>query len=412
MQINGTNLSNALWLGQGGGQQLVPGAADGTVTLARLIFGRAVEGLVLLNFDRRVSVKRSIVAWLTLGLLTQAAIARDTAAPLRINDVAMIGTHNSYKQPMPAATMARIRAIDPAMADALDYSHRSLVEQLDAGARQFEIDVNYDPQGGHYARGSSHPKLMRPGFKVLHIHGIDNASSCVLLTECLTIVRDWSAKHPNHVPIMLMFNTKDEQNGARGGIDALPYDEAAYDALDAEIRSVLAPSKLIIPDDVQGRYPTLRDAVLADNWPLLEGSRGKFLFAMDEPPAKVAVYRGKRRSLEGRVFFINTDEASPAAAYLTLNDPVRDADRIRRDVAAGFIVRTRADANTREARANDTIPRDTALAGGAQYVSTDYLWPDPRLPGGYHVALPGGLVARCNPVRHPKGCGDLEGAAK
>jgi hypothetical protein len=29
-------------------------------------------------------------------------------------------------------------------------------------------------------------------------------------------------------------------------------------------------------------------------------------------------------------------------------------------------------ADTREARANDTA-RDTALAGGAQYISTDYL---------------------------------------
>ncbi|RYD25921.1 MAG: hypothetical protein EOP89_08140, partial [Lysobacteraceae bacterium] len=93
-------------------------------------------------------MKRSIVAWLSLGLLTQAAVARDTAPPLRINDVAVIGTHNSYKQRMPAATMAKVRAANPAMADALDYSHRSLTEQLDAGARQLEIDVNYDPQGG------------------------------------------------------------------------------------------------------------------------------------------------------------------------------------------------------------------------------------------------------------------------
>jgi len=272
---------------------------------------------------------RSIAAVLALAMFSGAAAAREAGPPLRINDIAVIGTHNSYKQPMPAATMAKVRAADPAMADALDYAHRSLVDQLDAGARQLEIDVNYDPQGGHYARGSSDPKLQRPGFKVLHIPGIDNASSCVLLTECLGIVRDWSARHPHHVPILLMFNAKDEQNAARGGIDALPFDAAAYDALDAEIRSVLAPARLIVPDDVQGRYPTLRDAVLADNWPLLEASRGKFLFALDEPPAKVAVYRGARRSLEGRVFFINTDEASPAAAYLTLNDPVRDAERIR-----------------------------------------------------------------------------------
>jgi len=323
-----------------------------------------------------------------------------------MNDISVVGTHNSYKLPMPAVTIARIRAVEPAMADALDYGHRPLVEQLDAGARQLEIDVNYDPAGGHYARGSSDLKLKRPGFKVLHIPGIDNSSSCVLLVECLRLVRGWSDAHPGHVPIMLMFNAKDEQNAARGGIDALPFTEAAYNALDAEIRSVLSPDKLIVPDEVQGRYPTLRDAVIADNWPTLDKARGRFLFALDETPVKVAVYRGARQSLEGRVFFINTDEASPAAAYLTLNDPVKDGARIKRDVALGFLVRTRADANTREARINDTVPRDAALAGGAQYVSTDYLWADPRFLGNYTVHLPGKAVARCNPVRKPAGCDD------
>ncbi|MBB5711540.1 phosphatidylinositol-specific phospholipase C1-like protein [Sphingomonas xinjiangensis] len=342
----------------------------------------------------------------TALLLAMPALAQEQ--PLRINDVAVIGTHNSYKLAMPAETMATLRTAAPEMANALDYAHRPLAEQLDAGARQLEIDVNYDPRGGHYARGSNDPKLRVPGFKVLHIPGIDNGSSCVLLTECLKAIRAWSDANPRHVPILLMFNAKDEQNAARGGINALAYDEAAYDALDAEVRSVMGPDKLITPDDVQGTFPTLRDAVLANNWPLLEASRGKFLFALDEPPAKVAVYRGARKSLEGRVFFINTDEASPAAAYLTLNEPIKDAERIRRAVAAGFLVRTRADANTREARANDTKPRDAALRGGAQFVSTDYLWADPRFGGGYRVTLPGGMVARCNPVRRPAGCGDLE----
>lgn len=320
-------------------------------------------------------------------------------APLRLNDLSVVGTHNSYKLAMPAETMAKVRAFSAAIADTLDYAHRPLTEQLDAGARQLEIDVNYDPKGGHYARGSNDPKLQRPGFKVLHIPGIDNSSSCVLLTECLREILRWSDKHPGHVPIMLMFNAKDEKNAWRGGIDALPFDTAAWDALDAEIRSVMPAKKLIVPDDVQGSYPTLRDAVRADNWPTLNKARGRFLFALDEPPQKVAVYRGARRSLEGRVFFINTDEDSPAAAYLTINDPVAEGERIRRDVAAGYIVRTRADADTKEARINDTGRRAAALASGAQFVSTDYLWPDTRFAGGYQVHLPDGVIARCNPVR-------------
>jgi hypothetical protein len=339
-----------------------------------------------------------------------AAIALATAptsAPIKMNDITAVGTHNSYKLPMPAETMAKVRKADPRMADALDYSHRPLAEQLDHGARQLEIDVNYDPTGGHYAAGSSDPDLKKPGFKVLHIPGIDNASQCVLLTQCLRTIKSWSDAHPRHAPILLMFNAKDEQNAKRGGIDALPYDEAAYDALDAEIRSILPPEKLIVPDDVQGRYPTLRDAVRANNWPTLEKARGRFLFALDEPPAKVAVYRGKRKSLEGRVFFINTDEDSGAAAYLTLNDPIADRARITAAVKAGYLVRTRADANTAEARKNDTVPRDAALASGAQYVSTDYLWPDPRL-SSYSVPIRAEAPVRCNPVRRPAGCVDTK----
>ena len=351
---------------------------------------------------------------MTLPLIALLAAAEPAPAPapapLRLNDNSVVGTHNSYKLAMPTETMAKVRAASPAMAEMLDYAHRPLTEQLDAGARQLEIDVNYDPKGGFYARGSGDPMLLRPGFKVLHVPGIDNSSSCVLLTECLRNILRWSDKHPGHVPIMLMFNAKDDKNAWRGGIDALPFDAAAWDALDAEIRSVMPAKKLIVPDEVQGRYPTLRDAVRGGNWPTLDKARGRFLFTLDETPEKVASYRGARKSLEGRVFFISTDEQSPAAAYLTINDPVAEGDRIRRDVAAGYLVRTRADADTKEARVNDTKRREAALSSGAHYVSTDYLWPDARFAGGYQVRLPGGVTVRCNPVRRPADCpaGNLE----
>lgn len=334
---------------------------------------------------------------------------------LKLNDLVSIGTHNSYKTGVPPEVLA---AMGPRAAG-LDYAHRSLVEQLDAGARQIELDIYYDPQGGRFADPvglraaglhldpARRAALAEPGFKVMHIPDLDVLSSCPTLRGCLGIIRRWSLDHPDHTPILLMFNAKTDRSQVPGGVDALPFDTAAFDALDAEIRSVLPPSAMVTPDDVQGRYPTLRDAVLHDNWPTLGQSRGKLLFALDEGPEKVAAYRGARRALEGRVFFVNTDEDSPAAAYLTLNDPVADRDRIRRAVQAGFIVRTRADANTEEARTGSTVRRDAALASGAQYVSTDYLWPDARFPGGYQVRLSQGAAARCNPVRAAKACGGL-----
>ena len=187
----------------------------------------------------------------------------------------------------------------------------------------------------------------------------------------------------------------------------LSFDERAFDAFDREVRSVLPPGKLITPDNVQGRYSTLRDAVLHDNWPQLGTARGHILFALDEDPPKVAAYRGNRRSLEGRVMFVNIDEASPAAAYRTLNDPVADAAQIARDVRAGFLVRTRADIDTWQARANDVAHRETALGSGAQAVSTDYIWPDRRFAGGFAVRLPDHQAALCNRLRTGSRCSDL-----
>ena len=96
--------------------------------------------------------------------------------------------------------------------------------------------------------------------------------------------------------------------------------------------------------------------------------------------------------------FVNIDEASPAAGYITLNEPQQQAARIAAAVKAGIIVRTRADADTLEARSGDVARREAAFASGAQFVSTDYMSPDVRF-GDYEVDLPGGGVARRNPVR-------------
>lgn len=369
-----------------------------------------------------IVMRASLLPLSLLCLLAPSALATATPADpaaldnrLHMNGIVTIGTHNSYKKPLSAEELALIASRKPETAAAIDYGHRSLTEQLETGARQLELDIYHDPQGGRFvapkgAAMTGRPlpdgfveRLTPPGLKVFHIPDVDPYSQCQPFTACLAEIRRWSDAHPGHTPLMILINAKQDASPIPGGIGALPFDEAAFDHVDQEIRSVLPPQKLITPDDVQGRHPTLRDAVRDGGWPTLAQARGKIWFALDEKPAVVAVYRGSRASLEGRVMFINTDTASPAAAYMTLNDPLRDADRIREAVAAGIIVRTRADANTAEARRNDTHPRDAALAGGAQYISTDYMWPDARF-GDYQVRLPGGAIALCNPVSAPDIC--------
>ena len=356
-----------------------------------------------------------------LGLSLSALLAfapAPAAQPLKLNDMAAVGTHNSYKLAVPPDEMAAMIAGGGQAALGLDYGHRPLNEELDLGARQLEIDVVRDPKGGRFARPRTalgrgivpSPAFVKamaaPGYKVMHMPDIDFRSSCMTFVDCLTVVRTWSKAHPSHAPILILINAKEGKASLPRGVAALPYDTAAFDALDAEIRSVFSEAELITPDQVQGAAPTLREGVLAGGWPTLEAARGKVFIALDESPEKVAIYRGARKSLEGRAMFVNTDEASPAAAYLTLNDPVGQHDRIAAAVRAGFIVRTRADADTLQARRNDVSQRTAALTSGAQYVSTDYMQADPRFAGGYTVRLTGGAVAVCNPVRAAQRCPD------
>lgn len=336
---------------------------------------------------------------------------------LRLNDILTMGTHNSYKQAIAPPLMALIKAAAPKDWRGLDYHHPPLTQQLDDGARALELDVAYDPDGGRFA----HPAglkligeapsaayvtaMSQPGFKVLHIQDFDFASSCVTFALCLKIIRAWSLAHPRHTPILITMNTNDEKSRAPGGVDELRFDTAAYDALDAEIAQVFPRDELITPDGVRRGFPTLRAAIRRHGWPRLGAARGKVLFAIDEEDRHRAAYRGGRRSLEGRLAFVNTDEDSPDAAYLTLNETA-DVARISAAVRAGFIVRTRADADTIEARTNDTRRRDAALRSGAQYVSTDYRSPDRRF-SPYEARLPGGTVTICNPVRAPRLCAGI-----
>ena len=100
--------------------------------------------------------------------------------------------------------------------------------------------------------------------------------------------------------------------------------------------------------------------------------------------------------------FANLPESEPGAALLVVNDPVASFDRIQTLVRQGFIVRTRADADTREARLNDTGRRERALASGAQLVSTDYYRPATHFGTDYQVRIPGGM--RCNPLLRAATC--------
>lgn len=349
---------------------------------------------------------------------TTAAPAPDDA--LRLDQVQVIGTHNSFHQLAPADERAKLRALDAEQELQREYGHPKLATQLGAERiRQIELDVFADDEGGRYARPALRDPaaeplgaaMEEPGTKVLHEQDVDYHSSCPTLVDCLSEVKAWSDANPGHVPIAIHVQFKDGPLIFDVPDQAVPepWTTERMDRLDREVRSVFSDDELITPDDVRGDHATLEEAVLAHEWPTLGESRGKVMFLMVNPEPYRSRYLEGHPSLEGRVLFTNAEPGQPDASYVGLDDPVADGARIRELVRKGYLVRTRADANGVEAQGDDTARLEAALASGAQWVSTDYPGPDgaeEQYGTGYVAQLPGFLAARCNPITAPKGCED------
>jgi hypothetical protein len=328
-------------------------------------------------------MRRFSVLFAALFALVAPAVL--AAEALRLNEIQVLGSHNSYKLMMRADTFADLERRAPDTAAALEYWHLPLTEQLDLGIRKLELDVFYDPERTLFP--FAHPSgAASSSFPVLHVQNLDDRSSCVNLLACLAEIRAWSVAHPRHLPLFVSFNAKDDVIERLGFLRPLPFDEDAWLALDAELKAGLG-ERLLTPAEVF--------ATGARDWPELDRSRGRMLAVLDEGGAKREAYAMRWRE---RAMFANLPEDHPGAAILIVNDPIADFERIQSLVRAGYIVRTRADADTLEARRGDTLRRERAFASGAQLVSTDYYRPAAHFGTDYVVALPGGVSARCNPL--------------
>ena len=71
---------------------------------------------------------------------------------LRMNEIQVLGTHNSYHiQPRDSILEALALFDSQETADSLEYTALPLKEQFDHGVRQLELDIFADPEGGLYA---------------------------------------------------------------------------------------------------------------------------------------------------------------------------------------------------------------------------------------------------------------------
>lgn len=339
---------------------------------------------------------------------------------LKLNQIQVIASHNSYHLKTNDSifnwmTRANDLGLLPSQYDpkGIDYTHLPVEQQMsDYQVRGLEIDFYNDPLGGnfYYRQGMSMVGLdndsrvdilKEPGFKVVHIPDFDFNTNYFTFKQALTAVYNWSVSHPNHIPIFINIETKEETVGDAVSLPdlthAIPFDADACDKIDLEIKSIFgdALNKVITPDKVRGSYSTLEAAALAGNWPTLADSRNKVVFIMQGPAE--SLYKAGHPSLQGRAMFVYSDPGTPEAAFVIMNNSAQ-VTQIQQRVAQGYIVRTRADDGTTQARVGDYTDMNNAFISGAQIISTDYYKADARAgtPGwtDYHVQFPNHELAR------------------
>lgn len=302
---------------------------------------------------------------------TPATVSLPMDGVLRVDQLQSEGTHNSYH-------------VQPRTAPAeWQYTHAPLDVQLESqGVRAVELDVWWTPRCGRY--------------RVYHAPVVDAVSTCDWLSDCLQVVRTWSDAHPGHQPLFIQLEIKQLFDAATAS------DQLA--ALDAELSAVFPREALLTPADLQGSHASVREGLDTDGWPTLGATRGRVLFFLDNRGDGFGMaYTHGGADLLGRTAFAPGAPSDAFAAIAILNDPVSDHDAIVAALSAHMVVRTRADTDGVEARANDRTRLEAALASGAHIVSTDF--PAPVAGLDYSVEIPGGMPSRCNPVTAPAGCG-------
>ncbi|WP_158859798.1 phosphatidylinositol-specific phospholipase C1-like protein [Lunatibacter salilacus] len=333
--------------------------------------------------------------------------ALKSLAEIKLNDIQIIGSHNSYKIGIERPLFEYLLKSRPALSG-LEYEHIPLSDQLNLGLRGLELDVFYDPKGGYYSDPKGleivksmgeepepfdvEQKLRLPGLKVFHVQEIDFRSHQLLFKDALRELKKWSQSNEGHTPIIITINAKDGKIPLLR--DPLPFTAEALKSIDSEILEIFDGEDLITPDLVRGDFETLEQAVLAKGWPLLEELKNRFLFVLDEGNEKTDGYLSNFENFNGATLFVNKEEGNPEAAFRIINDPVNNFDKIKNLVSLGYMVRTRADADTKEARENDYSRFEKAKESGAQVITTDYYQPSRLFESDFKVIFDNGSYER------------------
>ena len=278
---------------------------------------------------------------------------------VRINEIAVIGTHNSYQMlPTPQRRLhEKILKVlyNGKKGTKYKFEMDSYTEQLEHGIRNLEIDIEAVDKNGEISFVVSHEPIK------------DNTSSAYDFAEGLREIAMWSDHNPNHLPVYLLIEPK----GNVPSVCHMQNFSIEYaKELDKITREVLG-EKLLTPVQIMGNYKTLGEMRMADDWPTLEEAAGKIIVLL-HPCDVTEEYINLDTTLSSQAMFpmLRTQDVDrDCASFILDNEPQEAKENNKKTVdEKNLMVRTRADSyqkfsDERYAFANEC---------GSHIITTDY----------------------------------------
>lgn len=344
-------------------------------------------------------MKSAIIIAILLTFSVPVCFSQIDTLPL--NQLRSLASHNSYKRKPQPNLQHFLNSIKGKLGEEndpvqLEYEHELLSVQLDSfNVRGFELDVYADPKGGKYykrrvngfVRGlkkrSKVDELKEPGFKILHIADIDYETNYFTLKSALKELVSWSRSNPNHLPLFINIETKGNAMGDESGFlrfigfqKAIKYDSCIYSFLNDELTSFVPDEILMTPFEIANGHNSIRERIEKEGWPSVGEMRGKMFFILE---GNNSGWYGHQLN-QGMDFpmFVYGSIGDKMTLFIKRNDPIGNEAEIM-DLTKDYIVRTRSDVGTLEARSNDERRKQAAIESGAQIISTDYYRPDQHL---------------------------------
>ena len=250
----------------------------------------------------------------------------------KLDELAIVGTHNSYQ----TLTYFPKRALDGILDyatsgiryDKSDFEMDTLTQQLECGVRKLELDIETVDDG-------------EVSFIVTHDPIKDNVTSCYNFGKALEEIVMWSDNNPNHLPVYLLIEPKSEVPNIKNMKNfslqyALEFDNVLIDVLG---------DRLLTPAMAMGEYESLEEMRSADDWPTLKDCAGKIIVLL-HPCDVIYDYIDVDSSIKTQAMFpvLGLGEADASyVSYVLVNDPFVAAQYRETTAEKNLIVRTRAD---------------------------------------------------------------------